>query len=110
MEDEVKDILGHKSWNMEEIIDMLKKSGTFSMCNLPHYRFNGVKTICRCLQRRGFIKKTGNGETFITFGVTERFVEWKNEYEAKITTSLPVKWQKLKYPITQGNRITRGCR
>lgn len=95
----MKDIIGHKSWNMEEIIGILCKTGTYTCPNLPHYRYDRVKTVCIQLRKRGFIKKTGHTNVSINYAVTDRFKEWKTENESGVTALMPIKWQKAKYPL-----------
>jgi hypothetical protein len=97
----MKNILGHKSYNMEEVIDILYRTGTFTCPTLPHYRYNRIKTVCGQLQNRGFLKQSGRSETGRNLVVTERFKEWKTEFDNGITKLRPIKWQKNKYPITQ---------
>lgn len=78
----MKNILGHKSWNRGEIIDMLKRTRTFTMCSLPHYRYARVQDICSQLRKRGLIRKSGSTETGINFVPTSLFDIWADEYEA----------------------------
>lgn len=94
----MKNILGHKSWNQDEIVNILMKSGTFTCPTLPHYRYDRVKDICRRLRKRGFLKKSGKTDVSINLVVTDRFKEWQSQYESGETTLSPIKWQKKHYP------------
>lgn len=72
----MKEILGHKSWNRGEIIAILRRSGNFTMCSLPHSRYQRVKEICRDMERSGWIEKVGKTETSVNFKATVAFREW----------------------------------
>lgn len=69
----MKDILGHRSWNKQEVIDILLRTGTFTMCNLPHSRYDRVKDICRQLYRDKMIVQSGYTNEAINWKVTEAF-------------------------------------
>lgn len=71
----MKDILGHRSWNRFEVLAFLGRSGTFTMCSLPHYRYDGVKAICRDLKRKGLIEESGRTDTSINWRVTEKWYD-----------------------------------
>lgn len=99
----MKNILGHRAWNMEEVVGMLRDHGSFTMCTLPHYRFDRVKRICRELETRGFIRRTGRTETSINFTVSDQFKAWAAEFATGATKSWPVKWVKAqKKTLTPG--------
>jgi hypothetical protein len=94
----MKIIVNHKSWNMDEIIDLLVKTGTFTCPTLPHYRYDRVKQNCSKLRKLGFLKKSGKTDVSVNLVVTDLFREWRQEYESKITNQKPIKWKKTKYP------------
>lgn len=71
----MKNILGHRSWNKTEVLAILARSHSFTMCNLPHYRYDGVKAICRDLQRQGLIEKSGLTEQGINWRVTAKWYD-----------------------------------
>jgi len=95
----MKNILGHISRNKEEIIEILLNTGTYTCPTLPHYRYDRVKSICRDLTKRGFLKKSGRTDVSVNLVVTDRFLEWKEEFQSGKTTKMPIKWQKEKYPF-----------
>lgn len=90
----VVNILGHKSWNKTEVIDILRRTSTFTMCTLPHYRYDRVKQICRELQKLKLIEKSGRTDQAINFRTTSLFREWQTEFENDFTDLQPVKWAK----------------
>jgi hypothetical protein len=90
----MKEICGHKSWNKDEIIEILERTGTFTCPTLPHYRYARVKNACRDLQKRGFLKRSGRTEVSVNLIVTDLWQQWKNEKTLGITTLGPIKWQK----------------
>ncbi len=52
---------------------MLTRTGAFTCCNLPHWRYNSVKLICRKLKDAGLIYQTGRDKTCINYAVTDKF-------------------------------------
>ena len=68
----MKNILGHNSWNEQELVEILKR-GTYTMPNLPHYRYSRVQSFCADMRTLGLIKKTGACETGINYIPTEKF-------------------------------------
>jgi len=75
----MKNILGHKSWNQEELIGILQKGGTYTMPNLPHYRYQRVKALCWEMESLGLLRRTGRTETGISFVPTDLFKKWRTE-------------------------------
>ena len=76
----MKNILGHKSWNKKEILQLLRSSNAFTMCNLPHYRYDRVKQICYRLEHAGWIEAIGKKKReAIHWQVTEK---WKAYHDA----------------------------
>lgn len=73
----MKEILGHRSWNKDEIVEMLVKQKNFTMPNLPHYRYSRVQTICYELSGFGYIKKSGKTDVSINWIPTDFFWEWQ---------------------------------
>lgn len=92
----MKNILGHRSWSFIEIVDFFVKTGTFTMCVLPHYRFQPVKDHCRRLQKAGLIKKSGRTDTAVSFKTTKKFRLWMIEADLGITELGVIKWAKAK--------------
>ena len=74
----MKEILGHRSWNRREVLAFLRKSGTFTMCSLPHYRFWRVREICHRLHKKGWIEKSGETDTSVNWRVTEKWRAYHN--------------------------------
>ncbi len=95
----MKIILGHKSYNQEEIIEILQERGNYTCPTLPHYRYNRVKDVCRNLMKRGFLKKSGRTDEGINLVVTDFFKQWQQEKEQGLTGLGPIKWQKSKKPL-----------
>ena len=90
----MKNIRGHKSWSFSEVIEILAKGSSFTVPTLPHYIYDGVKRIRHTLVKIGFIRPTGRCETSVSYVATDRFKEWRSEFEQKKTTLMPVKWAK----------------
>lgn len=90
----MKDILGHKSWTKDELIDILCKTGTYTCPTLPHYRYDRVKGICRDLMKRGFLKKSGKTDTGINLIVTDFFKQWQEDFKNGKTPLSPIKYHK----------------
>lgn len=88
----MKLIRGHKSWNFDEIVQILLRSGTYTCPSLPHYRYDRVKKICGELSRLGLIALKSNDDVSKNYVVTDRFKRWKDEYESGATTLMPRKW------------------
>lgn len=88
-------ILGHKSRNLAEIVDILLTKGTYTCPTLPHYRYMGTKNACKRLQKYSLMKVVGKSETGINFVPTERLKLWHDAYMGGYTTLGPVKWAKL---------------
>ena len=95
----MKLIVGHISRSKDEIVEILMKAGTYTCPTLPHYRYDRVKSACSELKKRGFLVKSGKTDVSINLVVTDRFKEWQKEYESGLTTKMPIKWQKEKYPF-----------
>jgi hypothetical protein len=74
----MKLIKGHKSFNIDEIVEILKNQKSFTMCTLPHYRYNSVKKICGKLISMGYVKQNAYTETGVSLVITDRFEEWMN--------------------------------
>lgn len=78
----MKEIKGHRSWNYDEVVMMLRRTGGFTCCVLPHYRYDGVKNICRRLRRKGWIVQSGSGgdSVAVNYRMTEamRLHFWKD--------------------------------
>lgn len=73
-----------------EIADILAATGQYTMCNLPHYRYDKCKQACRRLERAGFIKKSGRTQTGINFKATGLLKNWKQSG----SRAAPDKWLK----------------
>lgn len=104
----MSNILGHKSWNFNEVIEMLAKGSSFTVPTLPHYRYDNVKRIRGNLSKIGFIKQTGRCETSISYVATERFKKWRKEFEAKQTTLMPIKWAKAEKKAALTKATAKG--
>lgn len=91
-----KNILGHISRTMPEIIEILLKGGTYSCPMLPHYRYNSVQSHCRALKKLGLIKKSGFTNVGVNYKPSDLLIEWKQEHDVGLTTLMPIKWAKKK--------------
>lgn len=94
----MKNILGHKSYNSDEIIDILCRTGTYTCPTLPHYRYERVQSVCKGLLGKNLLRVSGKTEVSRNLVVTERFKEWQEEFATGVTKSGPIKWVKQKYP------------
>lgn len=94
----MKDIKGHKSYNQDEIIDILIKSGTYTCPTLPHYRYDRVKRICSSFEKMKIVKRSGKNEVSVNLVVSDRFLEWNDEKQKGLTNLGIIKWVKQKYP------------
>lgn len=81
----MRNILGHKSWNKDELLSILDKGG-YTMPNLPHYRYQRVQSLCRELRILGYLRKTGQCQTGINLVPTEFYKQWRNEVVNNLTT------------------------
>ena len=105
----MKDILGHRSWNEQEMLAFFDK-GSFTMCRLPHYRYQRVQGVCAQLKACGFIKKVGGNEAGVNYAATPEYHQWRNEVAAgKVTGSLR-KLFKLMNPPKLLGRTCQHCR
>lgn len=90
----MKFILTHKSWNMTELVELFKKSGSYTMCTLPHYRYRNVKDNCRLLEKHGFIERVSKSENALHWKTNELFRTWALEFDNGITKLWPINWGK----------------
>lgn len=101
----MKDILGHKSWNEAEIYDFFDK-GSFTMCSLPHYRYQRVQLVCGRLKRCGFIERAGSTETSVNYSAKPEYHQWRKDVaEGNATSSLDKLFKQLHPP----KLLTRTC-
>jgi len=96
MGEAMKFIKTHKSWNMEELIEIIKKSGTYTMCALPHYRYDGVKRRCRSLSNAGMIERVKRDDINVYWKATDTFRHWTAEFESGATKLMPINSAKSK--------------
>lgn len=90
----MKFILTHKSWNFQELVGIFKRSGSYTMCTLPHYRYQNVRSNCKMLEKKGFIERFGKGENQIYWKITDLFKEWMIEFDSGLTKMWPLNWIK----------------
>ena len=103
----MKYILGHKSRDLDEIVDIFRKTGTYTCPSLPHYRYDKVKRNCSKLWKAGLIRKSGKTSTGINFVTTPIFQDWEAHYISGCTNLNPVNWTKEKYKNAKTeNRIS----
>jgi hypothetical protein len=93
----MQNIRGHKSWNEEEIIQILCQHGEFTMCTLPHDRYTRVQGICRKLKALGLIQGAGKAPNGINYTITDLFKTWRQEHASGTTRLGPVKWRKQRW-------------
>lgn len=101
----MKDILGHKSWDEQEVLAFFDK-GAFTMCNLPHYRYHRVQSICASLKSCGLIEKVGGTETSVNYVATPEYHQWRLDVAAGKAPGSPAKLFKLKNPP---RLLTKRC-
>ena len=90
----MKDIRGHKSWTLDELVQILDKGGSYCCPTLPHYRYARVQRNCQELKRRGLITKSGCTPCGVNYTPTDLFRQWRKEKAEGATTLGPVKWHK----------------
>lgn len=93
-----QNILGHKAYTMEQIVDILSNTGTYTCPTLPHYRYDRVKRVCKSLSRKGLIEVSGRTEISINFKTTKLFDEWFSAYNNGLTKKYPINWVATNYP------------
>lgn len=94
----MKNILGHKSRDQGEIVEILARSGTYTCPTLPHYRYDRVKAVCANLRRRGLVVVSGRNSASVNLVVTPLFREWQAARALRETTLGPVEWVKRGVP------------
>ena len=92
----MRDILGHKARNQDEIVAILMRSGTYTCPTLPHYRYSQVKNICASLEKLGLIEQSGRNPESRNLRVTNLFREWALERDEQITDLGAVKWARAR--------------
>ncbi len=100
----VREILGHKSRNFDEIVEVLSKTGTYTCPTLPHYRYDRVKRVCQKLTKHGFVKKSGKTDTGVNLIVTDLFKQWQRDFSEGRTKLGPVKYQKQMQPSNESTK------
>lgn len=90
----MKEILGHKSRDQDEIIDILIRSGTYTCPTLPHHRYERVKTACSRLSKAGLLKVSGRNPESVNLIVTPLFREWSAAHKAGETPLGVLRWAK----------------
>ena len=74
----MKTILGHRSWNEQEVLAFFDQ-GSFTMCSLPHHRYQRVQMICANLKRCKLIEKVGRTETSINYAARPAYHQWRRD-------------------------------
>lgn len=92
----MKQILTHKARSIADVIEMLKNGQTFSCPTLPHYRYGQTKSARNALLKAGMLRQTGRCCTSIQYVASDLFKLWMEEHASGKTTSMPIKWAKLK--------------
>ena len=91
----MKQVLTHTSRSIADVIELLK-TGSFCCPRLPHYRYRQTQQAAAALNRAGMLKFTGKTDTGTNYIASDRFKEWKAEFEGGHTTLQPIKWDKIK--------------
>jgi hypothetical protein len=94
----VKDILGHKSRSLDEIVEILRRQGTYTCPTLPHYRYDRVKSACARLRRAQLLAVSGRNAVSVNLVVTGLFLEWQTASASGETALGPLKWAKIGVP------------
>lgn len=101
----MKTILGHRSWNEQEVLAFFDQ-GSFTMCSLPHYRYQRVQMVCANLKRCGLIEKAGRTETSINYVARPDYHQWRRDVAVgKAPSSL----QKLFRVMNPPRLLKRRC-
>jgi len=89
-------IRAHKVYNDKEFCQLLSKAGCYTMCMLPHHRFNEMKDRCQRFAQAGFLvkHKVHAGEFVTHWNATDLFYEWRDEFLDGQTNVMPHKWLK----------------
>ena len=104
----MKTILGHRSWSEQEILAFFDK-GSFTMCSLPHYRYDRVQAVCAKLKRCGLIDKVGRTETGVNYVAKPEYHQWRQDVAAGKATSSLDKLFKLQHPPKLLRHVCRQC-
>jgi hypothetical protein len=94
----MKDILGHKSRDRGEIVEILARAGTYTCPTLPHYRYSRVQQACKSLRKVGLIKASGRSPESVSYATTDLFRAWKAAVLDGQTMLGPIKWIKAQTP------------
>lgn len=92
----MRNILGHKAWSFDEIVYIFKDKGMFTMCDLPHQRYDRVKGHCHRLKKAKLIVKHRDGPNCVHWVQTKLFERWVIEQDLGITDLGVVKWARQK--------------
>lgn len=90
----MRKIKGHRAWSFEEVIGLFKRDKMFTMCDLPHYRYDRVRGHCKRLRKMGMIQRRGFSDTAVHWVITDLFKRWMIEQDLGITDLGVVKWAK----------------
>ena len=105
----MKNILGHKSWSEQEVLTFFDK-GSFTMCSLPHYRYERVQAVCASLKRCGLIEKCGRTETGVNYVTKPEYHQWRLDVVAGIAPASLEKLFKQQHPPKLLKRRCRQCK
>lgn len=92
----MRKIRGHKAWAFEEVVTIFKNVGMFTMCDLPHQRYDRVKGHCRRLKKARLIIKHTDGPNCVHWVRTKLFDRWIIEKDLGITDFGILKWAQQK--------------
>ncbi|OJW23084.1 MAG: hypothetical protein BGO49_28550 [Planctomycetales bacterium 71-10] len=101
-------ILGHRSWNEQEILAFFDQ-GSFTMCSLPHYRYQRVQMVCGKLKSCGLIEKVGRTETAVNYAAKAEYHQWRRDVKEGRAPGSLAKLVKLKNPPKRVKRKCRHC-
>lgn len=73
----MREIKGHKSWSVAELTEILKRTGKFTACGLPHYRYSPVRQCLGMMQKQGLVEFMGGSGINLHYRATPQLLEGK---------------------------------
>jgi hypothetical protein len=94
----MREIRGHKSYSLSEIVAILSRTGTYTCPTLPHYRYDRVKSACWRLRKAKLLTVSGRQPEAVNLIVTPLFHEWMAAVAAGETQLGVLKWARSGVP------------
>lgn len=99
----MKKVVTHSSRNTEDLINILKVSGSFCCPRLPHYRYAQTQRATAQLIKSGMIVPCGKTDVGTNYKKSELFKVWMAELEKGETNLQPIKWAKNRKRVSQND-------